>query len=551
MLPLPSPQSGGMCIGCNLWSFGVTSDRRSVLKAGLASATLAGIFPALAQQGAPSPAPAPQAPATQPNFKYDEVLRRARELVNQPFDAAVPPLPAPINALDFDAWRDIRFRPERSFLQSQGSQFRLQLFHLGFLYRRPVTINIIRDGVPAPIPYAANLFDYGRVKIDKPLPVGLGFAGFRLHAPLNAPQVQDELISFLGASYFRFLSRGQRYGLSARGLAINAGLKESEEFPVFTDFWIEAPVADADRVTIYALMQSESVTGAFQFTVFPGQSTTIEVVANIFVRKPIARLGIAPLTSMYFVGENDRRLRDDYRPELHDSDGLLIHNAAGEWLWRPLRNPKEPENSVFLDANVRGFGLLQRDRTFEHYQDLDLAYERRPGYWIEPHENWGEGQVELVELPTSDETNDNIVAFWRPKAPVEPGQTLTYRYRMSSVSGTEDLNPGGMALNTFRTRAVALGSAEAPPPGTARFIVDFGGGDLQYHLNAPQAVQVVASASIGKIIRTTLVPNPTVEGFRAMIDIEAPVGQITDLRAFLKVGSRALTETWTYPWKAE
>lgn len=532
----------------------MVSDRRSILQGGLATAVLAGIVPAGAQQPNPQRPPqaqtAPQTPAPA-RFRYDDVVRRARDLLAQPFETTPAPLPDAIARLDFDTWRDIRFRPDRAFLSQGGSPFRLQLFHPGFLYTRPVTINIIRDGVPAPIPYAANLFDYGRLKPERPLPVGLGFAGFRIHAPLNSAQVHDELISFLGASYFRFLSREQRYGLSARGLAINAGLKESEEFPVFTDFWIEAPEPEAERITIYALLQSESATGAFQFVVFPGAETSVEVLANIFVRKPIARLGVAPLTSMYFTGENDRRYRDDYRPELHDSDGLLINTASGEWLWRPLRNPKEPENSAFLDANVRGFGLLQRDRTFEHYQDLDLAYERRPGYWIVPHETWGEGQVELVELPTADETNDNIVAFWRPKAPVEPGQTLTYRYRMSAVGASEELNPGGMALNTFRARPAALGANEAVAPGSTRFILDFGGGDLEYHLTNPQSVQVVASASVGRITRTALIPNPSVDGFRAMIDVEAPIGQITDLRAFLKAGSKALTETWTYPWRAE
>lgn len=528
-------------------------NRRFVLAGGLATATLAGVVKgAVAQTNQAPPQAQPAQPqVAPPSFRFDDVVKRARELSAQPYNATQQPLPDTIANLDFDSWRDIRFKPERAFLQTTNSPFRMQLFHLGFLYRRPVVINIIRDGVPTPIPYAANLFDYGRIKLDRPLPVGLGFAGFRIHSPLNTPQVQDELVSFLGASYFRFLSRDQRYGLSARGLAINVGLKEAEEFPTFTDFWVEAPEADGDKLTIYALLQSESVTGAYQFIVFPGQETTIEVLSNLFVRKPIARLGVAPLTSMYFVGENDRRFRDDYRPELHDSDGLLMQTAAGEWLWRPLRNPKEPENSVFVDAGIKGFGLLQRDRTFEHYQDLDLAYERRPGYWIEPHDNWGEGQVELVELPTADETNDNIVAFWRPKAPVEPGQTLTFRYRMTSLGSTDELNPGGMTVNTFRTRAAALGSSEQAAPGTTRFIVDFSGGDLNYHLANPQSVQVIASASVGKITRTSLIANPTIDGFRAMIDIEAPVGQITDLRAFLKSGSRALTETWTYPWRAE
>lgn len=533
------------------------TDRRAILKGGLAAATLAGITAAQAQvppqqrpQAAPQ-TPLGTSPAQPPKFRFDDVVRRAREMLAQPFDTTPPGLPEPIARLDFDTWRDIRFKAERAFLNVPGSPYRMQLFHPGFLYQRPMTINIVRDGVPAPIPYAANLFDYGRVKLERPLPVSLGFAGFRLHSPLNAPNVHDELISFLGASYFRFLSRGQRYGLSARGLAINAGLKETEEFPVFTDVWIETPVADAASVTVYALMQSESATGAFQFVTFPGDPSTVEVLAHIFTRKAIARLGVAPLTSMYFVGENDRRFRDDYRPELHDSDGLLIHTASGEWLWRPLRNPKEPENSVFMDANVKGFGLLQRDRVFEHYQDLDLAYEKRPGYWIEPHEGWGEGQVELVELPTADETNDNIVAFWRPKAPVEAGQSLTFRYRMTAVSGTDDLSPGGETQNTFRTRAAALGANEVAQPGTSRFIVDFSGGDLEYHLAKPDNVQVIASASVGRITRTSLIPNPEISGFRAMFDVEAPVGQIVDLRAFLKAGSKALTETWTYPWKAE
>lgn len=519
-------------------------NRRGFLKLSapaLASAALLRIESAARAQQPPAAGPA--------RFRYDDVIRRARDLLTQPFDANPPPLPEAIARLDFDAWRDIRFRPERALLN--GSPYRLQLFHPGFLYRRAVTVSPIRDGVPAPIPYAANLFDYGRVKIDRPLPVGLGFAGFRLHGALNDPRVQDEIISFLGASYFRFLSRGQKYGLSARGLAVNAGARDAEEFPAFTQFWIEQPEAEADSITMYALMESESLTGAFQFILFPGQRTALEVTATLFIRKPVPRLGIAPLTSMFFVGENDRRFRDDYRPELHDSDGLLIHSGSGEWLWRPLRNPKESETSVFLDSGIRGFGLMQRDRTFEHYQDLDLAYEQRPGYWIEPHDNWGEGQVELVELPTADETNDNIVAFWRPKASVDPGQTLTFRYRIRSLTGTDGLNPGGMALNTFQTKPRALGSNEAASPGSTRFILDFSGGDLAYHLGAPQAVQIVASSSAGKVTRAFLSPNPALAGFRAYVDVDLAPGQSTVLRAFLKSGARALTETWTYPWKPE
>ncbi|MBS7741605.1 MAG: glucan biosynthesis protein G [Chelatococcus sp.] len=488
-------------------------------------------------------------PQTPPQFVYDDVVRRARELGAVPYEPNPPALPEPLSRLDYDGYRDIRFRPERSLLAQGGGQFRMQMFHPGFLFKRPVTVNIIREGVPTPVPYSAQLFDYGRNKFDKPLPVNTGFAGFRLHYPLNDPRVHDELIAFLGASYFRFLGRDQRYGLSARGLAINAG--GEEEFPFFREFWIDNPAPGADRVVIYALLDSASITGAFQFLVYPSKETVVDVTATLFPRKTINKLGIAPLTSMYYVGENDRRFLDEYRPELHDSDGLLIHSGTGEWIWRPLRNPRDLATSAFVDNNLRGFGLLQRDRIFEHYQDLDLHYELRPGYWVEPRGNWGEGHVELVEIPTNEETNDNIVASWVPRAPAEPGQTLVYRYRITSLGNADQLHPGGRALNTYQTKPKAAGSPEEVKPGTRRFLIDFAGDDLAYFARDPNLVEIDASLSSGRVVRTYLVPNPKVRGLRAAIDIEVEPGQQVDIRAFLRSGSRALTETWIFPWKAE
>ncbi|WP_293856420.1 glucan biosynthesis protein [uncultured Alsobacter sp.] len=504
---------------------------------------------AAAQTGPAAPPPAPPAPA--PRFGYDDVVNRARDLASVPYDNTPPPLPEALAKLDYDAYRDIRFRPDRAMLGANGGAFRMQMFHPGFLFTRPVTVNVIRDGVPAPVPYSANLFDYGRNKFDRPLPVNLGFAGFRLHYPLNDPKVQDELISFLGASYFRFLGRKQRYGLSARGLAIGVGAKETEEFPVFREFWIEAPGPEADRAVIYALLDGVSVTGAYQFLVYPATQSVVDVTMTLFPRRAIPRIGIAPLTSMFYVGENDRRFFDDFRPELHDSDGLLMHTGAGEWIWRPLRNAREISLSNFMDTNPRGFGLMQRDRIFEHYQDLDLGYEARPSYWVEPRDNWGEGSIELAEIPTGDETNDNIVAYWKPKATPEQGQQLIWRYRVTSVLNDFALHPGGAAINTWQTSARALGSTEPAAPGTRRFIIDFAGGDLGYYLTDPDKVQIVPSISNGRILRTFLTPNPRLDGFRAGIDVAVDKGQSADLRAFLKAGNRALTETWTFPWRAE
>jgi glucans biosynthesis protein len=512
---------------------------RRTLLVGIVAASSA-LAPAMAQQSAEPAKPAP-------SFGYDDVVKRARDLAGAPFDAQIPALPDSLARLDFDAWRDIRFKSDKLLLEA-GGPFRLELFHLGHLYKRPVTVNILRDGLTLPVPYAANLFDYGRNKIDGALPINLGFAGFRLHYPLNAPHVMDEVIAFLGASYFRFLGRGQRYGLSARGLSIGAG--GQEEFPFFREFWIESPAPGAERAIVYGLLDGESATGAFHFEIYPGMDTSVEVTATLFARKAIPALGMAALSSMFLAGKNDHRFDDDFRTELHDSDGLLIHAGSGEWIWRPLSNPVTPALSAFLDKDVRGFGLLQRDRSFEHYQDLDLAYELRPSYWIEPREGWGEGQIGLVELPTSDETNDNIVAAWTPKETLAAGRSITFGYRITALMNDARLTPGARAISTYRTRPRALGSAEILAPGATRFLIDFSGGELSYFLSDPSLVEVVPTTSAGKIIRSFLAPNSHVRGFRAAIDIQIDPGQSCDLRVFLKGANRALTETWTFPWRA-
>ena len=525
-----------------------TTDRRRVL-GGLAAALSLSAAPSVLLAQQPQPQPQPQNPAPQPRFGFEEVQRKAREIAALAYEPA-PASPEVLTKLDFDAWRDIRFRPERAFLAQNGSPFRMQMFHPGFLFHRPVTVNVVRDGVPTPVPYAANLFDYGKVKFEKPLPVNLGFAGFRLHYPLNDPRVLDELISFIGASYFRVLGRGQRYGLSARGLALGSGT-DSEEFPVFREFWVEAPVADAERIVVHALLDSPSVTGAYRFAIYPDLDTVVDVSATLFPRKPIERFGLAPLTSMFLTGENDRRSFDDYRMELHDSDGLMIHSGSGEWIWRPLRNPRQQAISSFVDRNLRGFGLMQRDRIFEHYQDLDLTYELRPSYWIEPQGEWGEGVVELIEMATTDETNDNIAAFWVPKTPLEPGREFTFAYKLTAMLDSTDLHPGGRVINTYQAKPKALGSGEPVTDGARRFIVDFAGGDLDYHLKQPEKVEIVPSIAYGRIDRAFIVPNRKTEGFRAFIEIVVEPGQTAEMRAFLKSGNKTLTETWSYPWRAE
>ena len=486
-------------------------------------------------------------PGYAPRFGYDDVIRRARELAGAPFEVAPQRLPEAFDKLDFDAWRDIRFKSDRALLTGSGGAFRLETFHLGFLYRRPVTVNTIRDGIATPIPYSAGLFDYGRVKNDKPMPINMGFAGFRLHYPLNDPHVNDEIISFLGASYFRFLGRDQKYGLSARALCVEAG-GEKESFPFFREFWVETPQPGSIRATIYALLDGEAATGAFRFDLTAGQDSLLEVQATLFPRRAGVKFGLAPLTSMYLTGESDHRAPDGFRAELHDSDGLLMQSGAGEWIWRPLGNPTRMRVSAFVDENNKGFGLLQRDRSFRTYQDLDLAYESRPSYFVEPQGDWGKGRVELIELPTEDETNDNIVATWTPLATPDPGKPFAYAYRITACLELARLSPNGRAVNTFKAPARALGSAEQAPAGARRFLVDFAGGDLAYYVEDPGQVEVVATAVNGQVLRMSIAANPHIDGLRALFDVAVKPGETADLRLFLRVGTRTLTETWTYPF---
>ncbi|MCW2272729.1 glucan biosynthesis protein G [Rhodoblastus acidophilus] len=523
-------------------------DRRFVLSVLAASGAAALAPPALAKPAYAQPGPSEKGQPPQPQkFNFEDVLKRAKELAAAPYDAMPPKLPEALGKLDFDSYRDIRFKAEKSPLNV--GPFRLQLFHPGFIYTRPVVVNTIRDGIATPIPYSANLFDYGRNKFDHNLPVNLGFAGFRLHYPLNSAKGNDELVSFLGATYFRFLGRGQSYGLSARGLSVNTG-GDDEEFPLFREFWIDVSEG-AERGTIYALLDSASVTGAFRFDLYPGVESVVEVTAAIIPRRPDVKFGLAPLTSMFFTGEDSPRPPEEYRQELHDSDGLLMHTGVGEWIWRPLRAPRIGGMSTFEDKSIKGFGLVQRDRNFDRYQDIELSYETRPTYFVEPHGDWGEGRIELLELATKDETADNIVAYWTPQNRPEAGKPFYYSYRIRSLFEAPDLSPNGRLVNLWKTVPKALGSSEQVGVGSRRFILDFAGGDLGYYLTDPSQVEVSATASRAKVLRTFIAPNPHVQGFRAMIDVQTDPGVSAEIRAFLRAGPRALTETALIPWIAE
>lgn len=512
--------------------------RRDALALLLSSCAM-GLYPAAAQT---PPAGGPQAKS----FGYDDVVHQARTLGERPFDAESATIPAELSQLTYDSYREIRFRRDKAIWQEGGSDYRMLPFHLGFLHDKPVQLHVIRYGAAMPIPFTTGLYEYGKVPVPRQLSPSLGFAGFAITTNLNDPKVQDEIISFLGASYFRLIGRGQRYGLSARSLALDIGGEQPEEFPFMRALWVEEPSRDSTELVIYALLDSPSVAGAYRYVVKPGRETHVDVTATIIPRKSIARLGIASLTSMFQAGEGDLALRTDFRPEIHDSDGLMLHTGSGEWIWRPIKNPKALRVSSFGDRNPRGFGLMQRDREFGHYQDLEAHYHARPGYWVEPQGDWGEGRVELIEIPTDNEAFDNIGACWTPQVPLEAGKPSAFSYRISSLSTTDGLHSYAQTQNSFSGSDIE--DAQAEGIGRKRFIVDFAGGDLAYYLSEPARVEIAASTTLGTIAAAILVPNPDTKGFRAIVDATLPDGQTAELRMFLKARGRTLSETWTSTW---
>jgi glucans biosynthesis protein len=483
----------------------------------------------------PGAHPAAPPPAPLPDY-FAELEKQARDLAAEPAtERANIDLPRPMAKLTYDQWRKIRFRPEKGLWRNEPGRFEVQFFHPGFTFLQGVTVSLIENGQAHRFPFSTDLFSYEGLPAPPP-PAGLEFTGFRVHTPLNVEEYRDEVVVFNGASYFRPLGKGNVYGLSARGLAIDMGEPKPEEFPVFTRFYLVRPGASDRWLWILALLESRRATGAYAFHVQPGDPTLIDVTARIFVREPVAALGIAPLTSMYLFGEDAPNRFGDFRPEVHDSDGLSLWGSTGEWLFRPLRNPQRTVTSSFrLDA-PRGFGLVQRDRTFDHFQDLEARYQDRPSAWVEPLAGFEKGSLRLLEIATELETDDNIAMAWVPDVQPDRGQPLSIAYRLHVGSADDVKGP------TARVEGTRIGKTEKG----VRFLVDFVGPELL----RGEEVQAVVSISGGSILEQHVERNSFAEGVRASFEVATePNARDVELRAFLKSKDDVLTETWSYLWQ--
>lgn len=475
------------------------------------------------------------APASAP-FDASSVRQLARDLATKPFKAPDDKLPDSLKKLDYDAYRAIRFNPERALWRGEKLPFQVQFFHRGFFYTSRVDIFEVDNGQSTRIAYQPDTFSFG----NTPPPAAgedLGFGGFRLHAPINKPDYYDEVCVFLGASYFRAVAKGQLYGLSARGLSINTGQPAGEEFPQFRAFWIEKPAANASSIVVHALLDSESTTAAYRFTIRPGESTVFDVEMAIYPRVDLQHPGLAPITSMFFFGPNDRVEVDDFRPAVHDSDGVAIYNGRGEQLWRPLSNPRDLQISTFSDRNPRGFGLMQRQKDFLDYQDLESGFERRPSLWVEPIGDWGEGSVQLIEIPTKEEVHDNIAGFWHPKNPLPAKGEHTYTYRLHW--GPD--NPKPSALPIFSRSGVGLRGEN-----TKLFVLDLIGDKLKSI--DPAKIKGVVSAEKREVRNIVTQPNPQSGGWRLSFELPIKDKAPVELRAQLMQDDAPLSEIWVYRW---
>jgi glucans biosynthesis protein len=501
-------------------------------------------------QEAPRPGtpPGPAREAVTPATLAAHVESKARALAHHDYSPPATSLPADLAKLDYGQYQSIRFRPEAALWRGE-TPFEVQLLHQGSLYRAPVRIHMVDDERVFEIPFDAGLFDYdgAPTHVTGADAADLGYSGFRIHYALNDPGVADEVAVFQGASYFRLLGPGHVHGLSSRGLAIGIGDPAGEEFPDFTEFWLVRPESGETTLVFHALLDSPSVTGAYRFELEPGARTELRVDARLFARRDVVKLGVAPLSTMFLYGPNRAGDFDDFRPEVHDSDGLMMLTRAGEWIWRPLANRLHVRGTALEDRDLRGFGLAQREREFARYLDVEALYHRRPSEWVLVEDDWGTGVVELLEAPTDSEFSDNIATAWVPEAPFSAGDERRYRYRLITFDGRLEAQTLAQVVRTGTGWDALPGEASQAPRSQRRFIIDFAHGTLDA-VDRDARVEALIHTTSGEIsdLRTTRLP--TGHGWRVSFRLAPDGARPADMRLYLVLDGTRSSETWSYVW---
>jgi periplasmic glucans biosynthesis protein len=500
-----------------------------------AAATAPSTAAATAAATAKLPAKPPAKPSVSYPFSFDTLLEDAKRRAATPYAPQRNSLSAGLDKLSPEQYRSIHFNPDAGIWRSEKLPFRLELLRAAYNMPTAVTVSTVEDGTATDVVATPAMFQMSGAMPAQLSKVSLPLSGFRIRSHINSNKVWDEFLVFQGASYFRAVAKNLLYGLSARGLAINTGDPVGEEFPAFTHFWIERPGARATTIVIYALLESPSTTGAYKITVQPGTETQTEVELTLFPRAEMRMVGIAPLTSMFLFDETNRGHLDDYRPEVHDSDGLQIAAKGGEQLFRPLANPLKLQVSSFTTQVPEGFGLVQRSRRQSDFEDFDAQYERRPSAWITPRGDWGSGAVELVEIPSGRESNDNVVAFWRPTQTLMPGHPAQFAYNITWSD--EPPLPKGLG------KVLATRSGASIDRKRRVFLLDIVGAGEKL-----DGLRLDLGASAGAISNASLVSNGELHGLRASFEIDPKDAELIELRLRVMRGDTPVSETWLYRW---
>ncbi len=513
--------------------------RRDVLK--LAAMGLsASASAALAQAPAPAGTPASGAPNVQrPVFSAGAVVDLARDLAKKPYSAPASDLPAPFTKLSYEQYVAIRAKPGSAVWAGDNVGFAIEPLHRGFLFSAPMAINVVENGQARRLVYDRSHFQFGGLTVPASIP-DIGFSGFRILQPEGVDGFHEVSI-FQGASFFRAIARGQNFGVTARALSIRTADPKGEEFPMIREVWIERPTLATNALVLHALVDSESMTGAYRFTLRPGDITIMDTECTLFTRVAVDGLGLGTMAAMSFFGPIDRHGTDDLREGVYEIGGLQVLNGNGEWLWRPVANRNTLQLSSFIDVNPRGFGVLQRERRFSQFQDDDQHWELRPSLWIEPLNDWGEGSVVLVEIPSDAEINDNVVCFWRPKAPLQPNTEAAFAYRQSWCWAPLQRPTLPVVTDT----RVGRGSSSK----RKRFLVEF----TSETFADPQRTTDLApalSSSTGAISGLRTFVSKDNKTVRVLFELDPASETLAELRLVLEQGGKPASETWLYRWTA-
>ncbi len=520
-------------------------ERRDVLKIALGSlaaqqaarldaSSLAGfgISQASAQEAAPG-----FALADPTHFEAGLVTETARSLSKQPFKAPNSDLPEGLRGLTYEQYVSIRSKPAAGIWAAENIGFSLVPLHRGFIFSTPMMINLVAQGQSRRVIYDQAFYDFGKLAVPPNLG-DIGFSGFKVEAAQGADAF-SEIASFQGASFFRAIARGQNPGTMARALSIKTGDPRGEEFPTFRAVWIERPALAVDAIVIHAIIDSESLTGAYRFTVRPGEATIIDTECTLFARTAVDHFGLATMSATHLLGSIDRRRSDDLRPNVSEIGGLQMLTGSGEWIWRPVANRETLQISTFVDDKPRGFGFLQRERDFERYQDDDQRWELRPSLWIEPIGDWSSGGMQLVEIPTETEANDNIITYWRPKQVLAAGSETSFAYRQFWCWSPPERPSLAVTTGSFSGRGLAA--------RRRRFIVEFTGDILADQIQAPD-VKPSLSIQPGTITLMRTFRYKDFKVFRVLFEFDPGSETSCEMRLVLEASGKPVSETWLYRW---